>query len=340
MAKRLDEALGKYLSERNTLLARSQPRRIKVYVEDRADIPFWSGVFDGIAPENLKIELSPPESDSLISGKTAVLKFQNLFNPYFIACVDADYDYISGRIEEPNSLLSPSPFIFHTYVHSPENFKCLKNILHTYAMEVTLSGKQKYDLESIVTAFSRCIYDYLAEFLFQYRDGNDKQSIFHEDLIPSELYEIGFNDSAFEAFYNRLQKKAKELKVHRKSKSRDTEFEEFLVELKPKGLLPELSYLFVRGHTILDQIVFGFLYKEVRTLYEDELKTIRNSVASEETKRNKENQYKNQTDTKFGTKGLKDRIHQIISLPHDYSSSEFYQRIIDDIQAFFDKHHK
>ena len=99
MGSRLKDNLNsKYFEAANALTSKKARRRIVAYVESYDDIYFWRTVLSEFENDKRYFEVMLPSKINLTRGKKSVLMNFLEGEPLgrdMIACVDADYDYLS-----------------------------------------------------------------------------------------------------------------------------------------------------------------------------------------------------------------------------------------------------
>lgn len=132
------------------------------YVEGLDDEIFWESVFRKYAP-SLRILFSPYSREGNVRhGKTAVLSEENRNNlgKSHILCVDSDYDYLIG-----DETLD-SPFIFHTYSHSIENYKISPAGLESVVKKSCYVTDVPFSFEQFWIEYSKSAYNILLYILY------------------------------------------------------------------------------------------------------------------------------------------------------------------------------
>lgn len=241
-------------------------KSLTIAVEGKDDHVFWSFVFDR-SPLKGKYKIyksyNYPKLES--SGKDTLKHFLPHTQADFAICIDSDYDYLLA-----NSIWQ-RPFVFQTYTYSTENYYCyvssLKNVLNRSAkMSLDTEGVSFEDI--FIKRFSTIIYELTIESL---------QEATNKGRSEEARRKLGENI--------RLDKKEKsvdimlsELKTHVQQKIQNLTIpNEFRQQLVDKGLMPDTTYLFVRGHDVFDSVFLPILiriHKEIKNEKLNEIKTI------------------------------------------------------------------
>lgn len=129
---------------------------IKVLVEDELDVPFWNDVLTHTV-QNKKFKISPYTYNeegginSLTKGKQHILDKAKAgdFNPFFIGCVDSDYDYLLKDYKDEGKTIAQCPYLLQTYTYSIENLMCQAETLHSLCCK-TCKESVEFDFENFV----------------------------------------------------------------------------------------------------------------------------------------------------------------------------------------------
>jgi len=280
----VDRLNGKTFQSKNELYNKQV---IQVYVENEEDVPFWKYFFD---KRNLKTKISPADKGSVERGKQSVLAFADKVNKHFVLCVDSDFDYLLQNGTTQSKLVNNNPYIFHTYTHSIESFKCYSGILHKVVVDSTLNDNETFDYTSFLEEYSNVIFDLFVYFFYfekkhqiafenysiqcgieeKRQSKNDffkwKQN--HEPIHVFPL-ENGFNknikilnqikDKNDITIQLDLLKKQIEQTLSTLPSIDKSELNTLKDELFELGVIQSNTYLFIQGHVLLNNIVLMFL---------------------------------------------------------------------------------
>ncbi len=100
-----------------------------------------------------------------------------------------------------------------------------------------------------------------------------------------------------------------------------TQLKDYLADL---GVNPENVYLFIKGHTLQDNVVLMFLKPIVKFLKEEKYKEIDKTETQKIAKNQKREQYKKQTQD----------IELILKTHKNYENSQLFKKITKDITDF------
>jgi len=238
---------------------------IIVCIENYDDEPFWKFIFD-------KVSGVRPFFHNL-DGKNNILKFKELFDNEFVACVDSDYDYILKK-----EYLA-KPYIFHTYVYAIENYCICPKSLNKLVDRLNFNCPINFEslFEKLTPILNQAfLYDvYLMD--------KGQESIRNRFKFSA----IGYNDINEIYILNFLSEKLSEIEI-----SNDLDL--YQQKLTIDTHINENNLLFyIEGHIIFDSVL-NILEKLQNNSINLKIQSIRscNKYTGEE-KKNKINELKN-----------------------------------------------
>lgn len=311
---------------------------IKVLVEDELDIPFWNDVLAHTV-QNKKFKISPYTYNeegginSLTKGKQHILDKAKAgdFNPFFIGCVDSDYDYLLKDYKDEGKTIAQCPYLLQTYTYSIENLMCQAETLHSLCCK-TCKESVEFDFENFVKNASRIIYPLLIWALYLETNGR-------EDFTATQWNEIfpcdrGIGTTCTETdILQKLQQNVT-LKIEQLQTlyaEEEHEKEEFTRQMMdalphPFTLNQDNGYLFVRGHDIHHFLLKTVLEPVHKITKNKHLQEIRQSNASPQDKKNRIQQYLH----------IVSDMEDMLNLNYDYKQcSPVFQWIKQDIQNLY-----
>ncbi len=296
------------LHNRNNIIA---------YVENDDDIPFWNYFFSN---QKVPITITTAGNNDK-RGKQSVLDYSNRLSKEFILCVDSDFDYLHQGKTEQSKLIIDNQFIFHTYVHSIENYKCYSSILNKVIIDACYTTDNiNFNFIGFLEKYSKIIYDIFIYFIYFEQKYNIELELYtkEKDQKQIELSEIQFNE--WEITYkpihnfplkqglNKIIKiadlitneaKAEEeliklkLIIDNKIGELPTIDTEILSKIKDDlmnlGVSSENTYLFIQGHTLLNNVVLRFLNPISRKIISDKTSGFYEQAKNEANVKKKEN---------------------------------------------------
>jgi hypothetical protein len=330
-----------YLGAYATLLPKSAPKSVVVYVESEEDIAFWRTILHPYETKEIKFKINLPSNSSLVKGKTKALSRSNDIielekgvGKFLLICVDSDYDYLlHGHYQteakiEIDRKINESIYIFQTYTYSIENLKCYAESLHSVCVATTFNDEQKIDFEAFMKVYSTIIYELFLWNLLFYSKGEDDSftlTSFCDTIKILEVIDIGeHGKTALGKVQERVKQKIIELETnfpHYKD-----EISDFDNKLKQLGLDRHNTYLFVQGHTIFNNVVL-MLLKPLCNLLRDENRAKIKEVA------------KNKAQEKDELKNYQNKVENlkpetILSANTEFKNCFLFSKIKQDIQRY------
>lgn len=230
---------------------RARPRAV-AYVESYDDILFWRDVLTRAAP-HVQFEVVLPSRVTLGRGKKIALA--NRLGPHMIACVDADYDVLMQGATPTSAVVCRSPHVLHTGVYAIENLQCHADVLHRVCVMATLNDRELFDFRAFLQAFSRTVHPLLVWNVWAYRYGAYTQFSLTDFARTVELREVQLHhpERMIEALRRRVNRQIATLQ-RRFPQARAT-YKPLRDELEQLGVTPDKTYLYMRGHDLVDVVL-------------------------------------------------------------------------------------
>lgn len=234
---------------------RARPRAV-AYVESYDDILFWRDVLTRAAP-HVQFEVVLPSRVTLGRGKKIALA--NRLGPHMIACVDADYDVLMQGATPTSAMVCRSPHVLHTGVYAIENLQCHAEVLHRVCVMATLNDRELFDFRAFLQAFSRTVHPLLVWNVWAYRYGAYTQFSLTDFARTVELREVQLHhpERMIEALRRRVNRQIATLQ-RRFPQARAT-YKPLRDELQQLGVTPDKTYLYMRGHDLVDVVLAPLL---------------------------------------------------------------------------------
>lgn len=141
--------LYKEISERIEADAFHRGCNLSVLCEDIYDNGFWRCIIEHAEP-SLKDKLDFPNPHPKgTRGKNVVKKFKDYVNKKMIICVDSDCEYLYE-----DNVWYIGRYIYHTIVHSRENFQCNPLSLNEICKQI---ADKSYDFKTLFERISQAI---------------------------------------------------------------------------------------------------------------------------------------------------------------------------------------
>ena len=231
-------------------------RLVTVMVEGYEDVAFWRGIFDRYESDKVIFEITVPLRKDLAKGKKTLLGQADKCGPNTILCMDSDFDYLFADQTEQAAEINSSPFMFHTYVYSTENYICYAPSLHNICVKATKNDTKIFDFEEFLADYSRTIYP--AFLWYAYSAQSAMQRAFTLLDFKSTV-RIGYLDTERNgadtiAWLGRqvARRVVSLAEQYPQMAERMPAFERALLS---RGVTPDNVYLFMHGHTLMDNVV-------------------------------------------------------------------------------------
>ncbi len=260
--KRLQDNINsRYIESANKLKPQSARRRVVAYVESYDDVAFWRSVLQEFENEHVYFEIMLPSRTSLGKGKKVALMNQlgERLGECMIACVDADYDWLMQGRTDVSKMICRNPYVLHTYVYAIENYQCYAPSLHTACVMSTLNDRHVMDEEAFIVEYSRIIWPLLVWNIWAYRYNR-----LQEFGLTAFCDTVSFHDINIRRWEDELAQVRRKVnkyiaRLYRRFPEGRKTYAPLRQELESMGLTPETAYLYMRGHTLFDNVVLPLL---------------------------------------------------------------------------------
>ncbi|MBE6212037.1 MAG: DUF4435 domain-containing protein [Rikenellaceae bacterium] len=302
-------------------------RLVRVFVEGYEDVAFWRGIFDHFHNPYLRFEISVPTRKDLPKGKKVLLSMAEQANEELLLCMDSDFDYLFDDEDEVSRRIVESPYMFHTYTYATENYLCYAPSLHNVCVKAVKNDAHIFDFERFMADYSRTIYPL---FLWYAYSASRKT----ESVLPlvdfKAAVRIGYLDieqngaNTIAWLQRNVERRVASLEADNPDMAR--EIPAFAERIKKKGVEPELTYHFMHGHTLMDNVVMILLEGVCEKLRQMSLSKIICSSKEGVALRNEMSNYTNTLRS----------IRDVLLDNDNYESSPLYKRLKSDIQRYID----
>lgn len=302
-------------------------RLVRVFVEGYEDVAFWRGIFDHFINPYLRFEISVPTREDLPKGKKVLLKAADKACEELLLCMDSDFDYLLSDEDETSRMIIDSPFMFHTYAYATENFLCYAPSLHNVCVKATKNDTRIFSFEQFLSDYSRTIYPVFLWYV--YSASKHTENIFtlaeFKATVRLGYLDIDNNGANTIAWLKRH--------VDQREEALRTAYPEMAKDMKPfaeylesKGVRPELTYLFMHGHTLMDNVVMIALQGVCEKLRQMSVAKI---IASSKEGIALKNEMSNYTNSLRS-------IRDVLLDNENYTSCPLYKSLQADIQRYID----
>ncbi|MEG1885920.1 MAG: DUF4435 domain-containing protein [Alistipes sp.] len=306
----------------------SSQRLVKVFVEGYDDVAFWRGIFDHFTNSYLRFEISVPTRPDLPKGKKVLMGMIPRSSEELLLCVDSDFDYLFEDHTPQSREVNTAPFMFHTYAYATENYLCYAPSLHNVCVRATKNDTRIFDFEKFMCEYSRAIYP-----LFLWYSHSAQLASEHQFTLLDfkASVRIGYlevtNNGADTLAWLRRNVAKREQSLRLMYPQLIAPMKEFETRIQARGLTPENAYLFMQGHTLMDNVVLVVLNTVCEKLRQMSIATI---IASNKRGTALKNELSNYTNSLRS-------IRDVLLDNENYTSNPFYQRLHQDIATYMER---
>jgi hypothetical protein len=301
---------------------------VHVYVEGYEDVAFWRGIFDHFRNPYLRFEISVPNRDDLPKGKKVLMSMIDKADPEnVILCVDSDFDYLfDGATEQSREVLGADN-MFHTYVYATENFLCYAPSLRNVCVKATKNDTRIFDFERFFAAYSRTIYPLFLWYAYSAQLSHESVFTLAEFKASVRLgyVDIRNNGENTLAWLERNVER-RHLALQSDNPEMVDQVKVFADKLQKVGVESDNCYMFMHGHTLMDNVVLVVLSAVCEKLRQLSIAKINESKVEGVALKNELNNYTNTLRS----------IRDVLLDNENYTSSPLYKRLRDDIQSYLD----
>ena len=265
MSHRLkDNITSQYIEAANNLGSKSSKRRIVAYVESYDDIFFWRSILRQLEDKTRYFEVMlPSRLEHLERGKKAAIAsiVEGKGGRSMIACVDADYDYLSQGGNPTSKMMLESPYVFHTYAYSIENLQCYAPSLHDVCVAATLNDRPGFDFEDYLKDYSAIIFPLFVWNIWACRHPHEYRFTMADFLnnIDPGMFSLGTKANRFAKLNYKVNQKISKLK--REKPIPKEEWQKMVDERRKLGVKPSNTYLYIQGHHLFNKVIVPMMKK-------------------------------------------------------------------------------
>lgn len=298
---------------------------VRVFVEGYEDVAFWRGIFDHFVNPYLRFEISVPTREDLPKGKKVLINNASNASETLLLCMDSDFDYLLSEDDEQSRLIAENPFMFHTYAYATENYLCYAPSLHNVCVKATKNDTRIFSFEKFMADYSRTIYPLFIWYV--YSASRHTENVFPLSDFKASV-KLNYLDIPNNG-QNTIDWLARQ--VARREQSLKEQYPEMAAEmprfadyLRIKGVEPELTYLFMHGHTLMDNVVMVILSDVCEKLRQMSIARIVASSKEGIALKNEMSNYKNTIRS----------IRDVLLDNENYTSCPLYKMLQRDIQSY------
>ena len=301
---------------------------VRVYVEGYEDVAFWRGIFDHFKNPYLRFEISVPNRDDLPKGKQVLLSMLGRTNEEdTLLCVDSDFDYLFDGATEQSQRVLGAKNMFHTYTYATENYLCYAPSLHNVCVKSTKNDTRIFDFVRFMAEYSKVIYPLFLWYIYSALHHNENRFTLAEFRASVRLnyVDIRYNGDNTLAWLQRNVERRCEALVKDNPDMGD-KLDSLAAQLEKRGVKRDNCYLYMHGHTLMDNVVMPMLQSVCDKLRQLSIAKIQ---ASKMEGVHLKNELQNYTNT---LRSIKD----VLLDNENYTDSPLYKQLRDDIQAYLD----
>lgn len=233
---------------------------VEVYVEGYEDVAFWRGIFDHFRTPYLRFEISVPDRDDLPKGKKVLLGMLPRSSERLLLCMDSDFDYLFADRTPQSREVNGSKYLFHTFAYATENYLCYAPALHNICVKATKNDTRIFDFVRFMREYSRTIYPLFVWYAFSAQSDTAHLFPLADFKSSVRLNFLDIRDNGAETLAWLARNVAKREQVLKARNPWMIEpMKTFEQQLCDRGLTRDTTYLFMHGHTLMDNVVMVLL---------------------------------------------------------------------------------
>ena len=301
---------------------------VHVYVEGYEDVAFWRSIFDHFRNPYLRFEISVPNRDDLPKGKKVLMSMlDKVDKDRVLLCVDSDFDYLfDGATEQSRDVLGADN-MFHTYTYATENYLCYAPSLRNVCVKATKNDTRIFDFERFMAAYSEIIYPLFLWYVYSAQLSSERVFTLVEFRASVRLGFVDIRDNGERtlAWLERNVERRREALECDNPDMRDAILS-LGEQLVGRGVERDNCYLFMHGHTLMDNVTMPLLNAVCDKLRQLSVAKINNSNVEGVALKNELQNYTNTLRS----------IRDVLLDNENYTSCPLYKRLRDDIQTYLD----
>ena len=301
---------------------------VHVFVEGYEDVAFWRGIFDHFRNPYLRFEISVPNRDDLPKGKKVLMSMiDKVDKECVLLCVDSDFDYLFAGETEQSAKILNADNMFHTYTYATENYLCYAPSLRNVCVKATKNDTRIFDFERFMAAYSEIIYPLFLWYVYSAKSSTENVFTLAEFRAAVRLgyVDIRHNGEGTLAWLQRNVERRR-LALEQQNPSMYEAMQALGTQLKKRGVEHNNCYLFMHGHTLMDNVTMPLLMAVCDKLRQLSVAKINNSKVEGVALKNELQNYTNTLRS----------IRDVLLDNENYTSCPLYKRLRDDIQSYLD----
>ncbi len=300
-------------------------RRVQVFVEGYEDVAFWRGVFDRFENPYLYFEISVPTRKDLPKGKKVLLSMIPDSSEEMLLCVDSDFDYLFEGRTETSQQIRAARYMFHTYTYATENYLCYAPSLHNVCVKATKNDTHIFDFERFMTDYSRTIHPLFLWYAYSAQIDHYHLFTLAEFKASVKLNYLDITDNGARTLEWLARNVARrEAHLRQRHPKHLVALEEFARQLAVRGVTPEETYLYMHGHTLMDNVVIVVLHAVCEKLRQLSIAQINASNKQGVALKNEMSNYNNSLRS----------IRDVLLDNENYRDCPLFRRLSRDIERY------
>ena len=302
-------------------------QRVEVFVEGYEDVAFWRCIFDHFDNPYLRFEISVPNREDLPKGKKVLMSMLDRSSEHMLLCVDSDFDYLFGDDTPQSKLICDADFMFHTYTYATENYLCYAPSLHNVCVKATKNDSHIFDFESFMAEYSRIIHPIFSWYAYSARLSSESIFTLNDFKNCVRLGYLDIADNGRDTLAWLARNVGRRLqRLEQEHPDMVQGVEDFERHLSLKGVTPDSTYLYMHGHTLMDNVVMILLTTVCDRLRQMSVHKINSSKKQGLSLKNEMSNYMNSLRS----------IRDVLLDNENYTSCPLYKKLKADIQRYID----
>ena len=302
---------------------------VHVYVEGYEDVAFWRGIFDHFRNPYLRFEISVPNRDDLPKGKKVLMSMLNRTEKESVLlCVDSDFDYLFAGETEQSAKILNADNMFHTYTYATENYLCYAPSLRNVCVKATKNDTRIFDFVRFMEAYSNIIYPLFLWYVYSAKGATESVFTLAEFRAAVRLgyVDIRHNGESALAWLHRNVERRHKALLEANHEMRE-QIDKFAERLKKLGVEEDNCYMFMHGHTLMDNVVMVMLNSVCDKLRKMSVAQIQSSSKEGISLKNEMSNYMNQLRS----------IRDVLLDNENYTACPLYNKLRADIQNYIER---
>ena len=242
-----------------------------------------------------------------------------------LACVDADYDFLTQGASETSRQMLQNPYVLHTYAYAIENLQCYAPTLRDVCVAVTLNDHMVFNIEEYLREYSQAIFPLFVWSIWHYRRDCYKEFTISDFCTVIETG--NFTIQKAPEILQRVRRKVgtRVAQLQREHPDAKESYLEVKESLKQLGVTADTTYLYIQGHHLFNNVVVPMLKKVCSQLVNERQSEITRQSLHSQQRHNELSCY---------TKSIGD-IESTLKKNLGYMLSDPFKRILADVAKIF-----